>query len=678
MPPAARPHVVGLHGGVIRTQGKTPPQGALLRARNCRYVDEDRIRLHFLPGRSAFNALDPPSPSLTTLDINETKKIWAAVYDDGTRKLIWHKGGTLFEADLDAASEFTEGTTMAQQSSDVVPRGVAFSWQNRWHYLCGEDDWNDSRRMIVRDQAGSYRRGGFVIPTDPIALSSAGGGPLWDSTQDVNYTYRIYDSTYDIESAHGPIVTKTAQEGALGVKVEFPSGVTSGSDIGTHVRVYRTRLNETAGVYNRIDGAGDGIPIADVVPGYFIVDNVITNAQAIIYGRVRADGVEGEDSWGEHGGPVPPARGGLLFGNHLVVWGVDGFANRLIYSAQNYPEAFPVDLDGEYVYYIPFQTGEKDDVQLCLKTGEYLVVLLENSIWRISEMPTFENPGFAREIQAPVTEEDGVCGPWAAASFGIGPKQAQQIIYMSRDHGPVLTNGIYADPIAPGLDWPSLVDPLYFDNTEVIDYPRLREVWVFYTPKGATENTKAFIVDYSTVGQRKGTFRITWPIDVECVSALYAQGTDGIKRLYLADNNDRIYVQDSGQVDAQKNYNNDGDIQVAIETGRSRPTGQALAHMVHKGFIDGEAGEDKTVTITHYSLDGTDEYSVKDTAKVAADEGSDAFMVERSGDAFREKIEYTGPTGTSHDPDDATRAPAIRALEYEVEVLGPQPRTRGS
>jgi hypothetical protein len=665
--------------GVYRTTKAGAPPGALLKARNSRYLDKDADWLQTLLGRAAYNANPVPNPTYPGLD-DATKRIFGINYDDGTAALVQHKNGSLFEGDLDAASEFTEAYAMVDDGAQTVEAGNEFAYSNIWFYIAGIGTGGADRKLaFARPQDGTWRMAGHRQPTDAFTAAETGSGSF-SSTYAVKYLYRIYDDNIGIESQRS---STTVEVGAFtsvqAIRLTWASGITQPADLGTHVRIYRTFLSEPAGIYTRVDGNDAGIPIANFIAGYQWDDNT-PNDDAQINGVVKADGTEGQRTWAEHGGPVPEARGAIMFRDHAVYWGNPDDPNAIIYSAQGFPESIPVDFDGLYVYKIPFQTKKQDEVRRCHITGNFLVVLLGESIFRVQTLPTFAFPGFDTRVMVPVTEEDGSCGADASCSFGTGANQAQVILYMSRRHGPVLTDGVYTQQLAPHFDWPNLVEPAYFGNTECIDYASKEEVWVFYTPTGETTNTQAFIIDYSNwkgsaTNPAKG-LRITWPVDVKNVSAYHGTGTDGIDRLYIADAQGMVFVQDSGNTDAQENTNPAGDIVVEWFTPRYRPTGQGQTHHIFRGFVYGAAGVSKQLTVRHYAHKGDREDVTYDWCNIGAGETSDTYNAGQAGTAFREELEYTGPTGSSYDEDDADRALSIFEIEYEAEVTGLAHRTR--
>jgi hypothetical protein len=652
------------------------PRGALLKARNSRYLDKQPDSLQALLGRAKYNQNPPPQPTVPTLD-DESKRTFGVNYDDGTGKIVLHRNGALYEGDFDDASELVEAYGMAQDAADVVPAGRPFPYSDIWFYVCGNGGsgaWDPVRTAFARPDDGVWRIAGHKQPTDPFTSAETGSG-AFSSTTEVKYIYRIYDETYGIESQRSDtIVVQGVFTNAGAVRLTWENGITKPADLGTHVRIYRTFLSEPAGVYTRVDGSDSGIPIASFVAGY-TWDDTTSNDTAQINGQVASDGTEGERNWGEHGGPVPAARGAVIFRDHAIYWGIHDDPNSVVYSAQGFPESIPVDFDGVYVYKIPFQTKKGDEVLRCLKTGNFLLVLLGEGIFRVQSIPTFAFPGFDTRVMEPVTEEDGVCGPDAACTFGTGPNQAQVALYMSRRHGPVLTDGIYTSQIAPHFDWQSLVEPSRIQFTECIDYASKEEIWVHYTPKNGTANTEAFIIDYSNWKPANNApgrgLRITWPVDVNHVSAYHGTGTDGVDRYYIADASGGVFVQDSGNTDAQEITNPDGDISIQWYTRRHRPTGQTMNHYVNRGFVYGAAGAEKVLTVRHYAQNGKDEDTTYDKVDIGPGETSDAYNAGQSGTAFREEIEYTGPTGSSYDEDDADRAPAISQIDYEIEVLGP-------
>lgn len=659
---------LGLYRGLNRAAGYTGPAGSLFSARNSRYRPGDIGGLWMLLGRSVFNSSPLPRPA-------GTERLWRLmpyVVDAGTSKLVAHFDTALWEADLGSAANFSMAQAIGVDGSTF---GGFFSYAERLFY-CAKGAGTGT--LWVRESSG-WVKGSLKIPTTTITADAQPGGSTYYSTKTLRYCFRVYDAATDTESAHSATVDVFYAAPWTGVMVTFTGSVAAefAGLRGTHVRIYRSLRDEDPGLMYRVDGSGSGIPIADVLATYQFLDTV-SNTTAQIQGLVRADGTEGTEQWAEHGGPFPDASGMTMFEDRAVVWGVPGRTNEVIGSARGYPEAFPVLWDGEYAYNLPFSSDKVDRVITCRKVGPYLVVWMQNSVWRISHFPDFTDPGFDRRIQQQIAPDSGIAGYEAVDLFSTNPdnQQASMAVYVSREHGPMFTDGYRCEPVVRELDWWGLADPAYASSTVVRNYPAHQELWIGYVPRGDTKRTKAIILDYSAF--EKGGFRTSGPVDVRMADGLYAFGNDALGRFYIGTDQDPyVYVQDSGAIDAQQNVNTAGDMVFEVETPRaigSLTTRQKVSTL----SVLGASGSAIALSLEHNASQGDAEQAFYDTLPLGPGETVSLALVNASGLGHRSKLSYTGPSGTNYLPGNAGCAPVLRLLEYQGALAGKAGRVSGT
>lgn len=675
-----RPIRLNVARGLNLRGGVGPRPGWLLGARNSRYLAGDsEDRLWALLGRSLFNS--------TALAAN-TKAIFPFYIDGGASFICAHAGDSIYEAPLGAAGAFTLAKAIGGTSS----RGTPFSYLRSLYYPSGPS----ADLGFWTRQTSGWVKGGHRTPTATFTATAQGSG-TYVSTTDVLYTYRIYDNTTGTESAHGPTVTKTAFAGLAAIRLTWPAGLTTNGERGTHVRIYASILSEPAGKLYRQDGSGDGIPLASFTPGFFY-DVSTPTITALEYGLVQSDGEEASLSWAEYGGPPPQARGGVIFQDHACLWGIAAGtpglpvnvnpASIIMYSATGLPELYPVDFDYQYQYYLTFSTSKQDKVMLCRPAGPYLMVLNQNSIFRVLTLPTYQDAGFTRTVQDVLTVDHGCCSYWGADTFGIGSEESSYCVYVSREHGPMLTNGVSDRPIMDQANWKGLVNPAALDQVVVRNYPLHQEVWIFYPGNGAGMNNQALIADYSAFAGRGAGIsygstsslgiRVTGPVDVKADDAFQGWCPD-VERFYLASGQAAsIYVQDSGSSDAQQNTNADGDIRLEWDFPAVRLGGTpSIAAKAERAVVEGQSGTAKTFEATAYATDGVEEYSAVDTVQLGPGPTDDATNVALTGNSHRLELRYTGPTGSTYDEDGADSAPNLSAINWEIGAVGRQKRTSG-
>jgi hypothetical protein len=379
----------------------------------------------------------------------------------------------------------------------------------------------------------------------------------------------------------------------------------------------------------------------------------------------------------------------MVFNDHGVLWGVPGRESQVLYTAQGLMECYPVDFDGVYQYYLVFSTSKQDKVMLCRPAGPYMLVLNQNSIFRVLTLPTYQDAGFSRKVQDVLTVDHGCCSYWGADSFGIGTEESSYCIYVSREHGPMLTNGVSDRPIMDQADWLSLVEKSALGQIVVRNYPTMQEAWIFLPGKGSQTCNMALVADYSAMaGRGAGVeygstgslgLRITGPVDVQGDDAFLGWCSDKERFYLVSSSSPYVYVQDSGSADAQANTDSQGDISLEwglprIRLGASPFRTGELARVA----VEAGAGSKKTFAVEVATQDGVEEYFEDDTVQVGPGETADAAMAASTGNSHRVTLSYLGPTGSTYDESSPDCAPSLRAVSLEVGSLGQQKRMSGS
>lgn len=652
--------------GLNTRGGKGVKPGWLLKARNSRYLPGDsQQRLWALLGRSLFGTVP-----------DNIDAIFPFYIDGGASYICAHAGSAIYEAVLGIVGTFSSALSLGGDAE----RGHPFSYLRNTYYPAGPDVTNG---FWTREPAG-WVKGGHRTPTATFTAANQGSGSF-ASTTDVVYTYRIYDNTTGTESAHGPTVTKALFNTVASVRLTFAAGVTINGERGTHLRIYRSLLSEPAGKLYRVDGSGDGIALALVTAGYTFDDST-SNVNALIYGLVQSDGEETTLAWAEYGGPPPKARGGMIFNDHAVLWGIDADDPELplgvnsegiiMYSAQGLPELYPVDFDGVYQYYLTFSTSKQDKVQLCCPAGPYMLVLNQNSIFRVLSLPTYQDAGFNRKVQDVLTTDHGCCGEEAADSFGIGTEESSYCVYVSREHGPMLTNGVSDRPIVDQANWLQIANKDALDQVVVRNYQTAQECWIFLPLAGSTTNNAALIVNYANA--QEAGLRVTGPVDVKCNDAFLGWTPSG--RFYLASNaSGNVYIQDNGSVDAQANTNAAGDIVLEWSLPFVRLAKDVFRTAeASRLAVEGMSGTAKTFNVEIITTDGVEEYSETDTVQIGPGETDDSATAAVSGNSHRAALTYQGATGSTYDDEAADCAPCIQGITWEIAAIGRQKRMSGT
>jgi hypothetical protein len=184
------------------------------------------------------------------------------------------------------------------------------------------------------------------------------------------------------------------------------------------------------------------------------------------------------------------------------------------------------------------------------------------------------------------------------------------------------------------------------------------------------------IVDYGSSSALG--IRVTGPVDVQTDDAFLGWAPDGEHFYLVSANSPYVYVQDNGSVDAQLNTDSSGNIRLEWGIPAIRLSGNTFGtNRAERVAIEGSCGVAKTLTATIIATDGVEEYTVTDTVQLGPGETDDAAMAAISGNSHRVELDYTGPTGSNYDPEDASCAPCLGGVTWEVGAAGRQKRMSG-
>lgn len=274
--------------------------------------------------------------------------------------------------------------------------------------------------------------------------------------------------------------------------------------------------------------------------------------------------------------PPPVASTGDIFEGQLVLnnIGADGVIQ---YSLSAQPEYFPA------LYQLKFRSKRKSKVTCIKVVNRTLIVGLESSLKRVNYLPRENDPEFepGRAVEE-LAANHGIVGPRAAATFtmpGGGPYLA-----FASYNGPHMTDGVSTSPLNEDLDWTALCAPTYLKYSIMVDYPAKYQLWFYYTPVGATTNTKAIVFHYHPSHLKNGKLTVTGPISVSARCA-FPTWLSGVPKLFTGHNTDgHIYIEDRA-ADANRYVDaSGGTIVPTVKTRRIFPNGfmgEAREERVH-------------------------------------------------------------------------------------------------
>jgi hypothetical protein len=328
--------------------------------------------------------------------------------------------------------------------------------------------------------------------------------------------------------------------------------------------------------------------------------------------------------------PPPLASTGDIFEGQLVL-NDRAHPSTIVYSLPTKPDAFPAP------YYIDFQSRKKDIVTCIRRLNTMLIVGLQSSVKRVNYLPTENDADFGNRgrCQEDLCTDHGISGPLAAEVVDM-PMMGSVLVYVS-NKGIHVTDGISVRNFNEDLDWANLIDKSYIQNTILVNYPALYTLVMYYTPVGATTNTKAIWFNYHVAHQKGGSIPAMGPNSVSGRSACLAI-LGGVSKLYTGHNTDGfIYNEDNGTTDGAG-----GNILPNIRTRLFYPAGIGSQARLERFWIFVGAFGDATTGLATLTLrrqninEAEQDNSSTDFTTVAG--GLVAVHCEAFGEAFSIKI----------------------------------------
>jgi hypothetical protein len=244
---------------------------------------------------------------------------------------------------------------------------------------------------------------------------------------------------------------------------------------------------------------------------------------------------------------LPPPAGsstGDVFHGQIVLNSCTA-RNAIIYSQTGFPASFP------QPYVMTFDSPKKDIVTCIKRTGNILVVGLQDSIKRVNYLPTEldtdNQGGLAYE---PIASDHGICGRHAAAVVDL-PGLGTVLVYASYK-GIHYTAGARSEFLNVDLDWRKTVNITALSTAEIAVYPAMNWIVLLYCPYGAshTRNTRMLIFDYSPDKLKQSPSGVTLPaigpitVSGRSVTAATLSGVDYLLTGHEADG--FVYAEDQG------------------------------------------------------------------------------------------------------------------------------------
>lgn len=300
---------------------------------------------------------------------------------------------------------------------------------------------------------------------------------------------------------------------------------------------------------------------------------------------------------GSHG-PPPPATTADIYEDQMVSNDVTD-PSILRYSLPTQVDYYPG------LYFINFETKQTDILTMVKRLGDKLLAGMKTQLFRVNYLPRESDAEFDRgRCYETISEGQGVVGNQAATTFTApgGPLMMAFVSYS----GVHVTDGFQVDTLSDDLDWentvalPTAAVPTdYLKNCILVDYPLQYWLVLYYTPTGATSNTRALVFHYHP-SQRKanGKFKITGPLTVSALSATLGR-VNNAPCLMTGQSGGFVYVEDRGYT-----HNAGGTLAVDLRTREMYPWGMTNAGTVEDIYVRHNQDATSTVTVTALLREG--------------------------------------------------------------------------
>lgn len=240
--------------------------------------------------------------------------------------------------------------------------------------------------------------------------------------------------------------------------------------------------------------------------------------------------------------PPPNATTGDIFQGQFVV-NDPVKPPSLRYSLTDQPEYFP------QPYVLTFESKQKDEVNFLRTVNNILVVGMTNGLKRVNWLPREQDAEFnGARAWEDITTTHGILGPQCGTLFELA--DSGPLLAYSSQNGLWVTDGMTTRLLNRDLDWTNLIAAGYEANVVLRNYPKLRVLAMYYTPVGATSNTKCFYFSYDPIHVKNGELPAVGPVTVSAASAAETV-LNGQHVLLTGHNSDgKVYIEDNGISDA--------------------------------------------------------------------------------------------------------------------------------
>ncbi len=205
------------------------------------------------------------------------------------------------------------------------------------------------------------------------------------------------------------------------------------------------------------------------------------------------------------------------------------------------------------LYKVNVATRRREKIMVIRRVGTIGIFFCRDSIKRLNYFPV-ESDSDAQRGRAweDIVIDHGVVSKRGVATFDF-PGRGIIAAYVSHNTL-MLTDGITCWPANEDLAWATTVSRTQLKNAQLVTYPELFLIAMYYTPTGATYNTKAFYFSYHPSHLKAGgRLAAIGPVQVRAKSGVRTD-LNGVSKLLSGNLSDgKVYLEDSGNTSADTN-----------------------------------------------------------------------------------------------------------------------------
>lgn len=291
---------------------------------------------------------------------------------------------------------------------------------------------------------------------------------------------------------------------------------------------------------------------------------------------------------------------------------------------------------------VKFSTKAHDVVKAVREMDNFVLVLLQNGLWRVNQLPKSTDQAFEPErMKSEIVGAFGIVNAKALAKFSFG--EGERLAYVS-PHGAIVTEGSRWTTISDDADWETTVNTAQVEKIRLINNPRYYRMEMPYPPVGASRDTKELFMHYHpshAKSSEQGGLRakLTWPINRD-MNDIFVGKIGGIDTVFSVNEDGRVYVHDSGFTEPVASEG----IVMKVRTSDDYP-GTVGAHTtlrdlrVHHQAASGLTAKARVISRNSGEDDAPGEANVPLDRREATPTG-----IQAEAEAFQLEFEVTNPT----------------------------------